>query len=146
MNKIKRSFAYALALMMLIGLIPMNVSAAAKIAFQLERAVVYENGTNKGAYTYTLKNVSKGQTVKWSVSGAGKKFVSLKYSKKAVTGKTTSNRITIKTDGNAEAKNAKFKLTAKVYSSKGALVATVSTSSKIKIFSKSVKLFSISLL
>ena len=139
MNKIKRSFAYALALMMLIGLIPMNVSAAAKIAFQLERAVVYENGTNKGAYTYTLKNVSKGQTVKWSVSGAGKKFVSLKYSKKAVTGKTTSNRITIKTDGNAEAKNAKFKLTAKVYSSKGALVATVSTSSKIKIFSKSVK-------
>ena len=45
MNKIKRSFAYALALIMLIGLIPMNVSAAAKIAFQLERAIVYENGT-----------------------------------------------------------------------------------------------------
>lgn len=139
MNKIKRSIAYVLALTMLIGLIPMNVSAAAKIAFQLERAVVYENGTNKGAYTYTLKNVLKGQTVKWSVSGAGKKFVSLKYTKKAVTGKTTSNRITIKTDGNADAKNSKFKLTAKVYSSTGALVATVSTSSKIKIFSNKVK-------
>lgn len=138
MNRIKRSFAYALALMMLIGLLPMNISAAAKIAFQQKIGNVYENGNNKGAYTYTLKNVSKGQTVKWSVSGAGKQFVSLQYSEKEITGKTTSNVITIKTDGNDAAKNAKFKLTAKVYSSKRKLVATVSTTSKIKVLSKSV--------
>ena len=138
MNKIKRSLAYALALMMLIGLLPMNVSAAAKIAFQKKIGNVYENGNNKGAYTYTLKNVSKGQTVKWSVSGAGKQFVSLQYSEKEITGKTTSNVITIKTNGNDAAKNAKFKLTAKVYSSKRKLVATVSTTSKIKVLSKAV--------
>ena len=142
MNKIRKSVAFVLALILLVGMVPVDTPAAARIAFKKERANVYDNGADKGEYVYTLKNVSKGQTVKWSVSGAGKKFVKLKYSKRTITGKTTSNRIYIKTNEDVASKNAKFKLTAEVYSKKGALVQTVSTTSKIKTVSKTLMVVS----
>lgn len=34
--------------------------------------VLYENSTGKGVYTYTVTNLTKGQRVKWSLSGTGK--------------------------------------------------------------------------
>lgn len=142
MNKIRKSLAFVLALILLVGMVPEDTPAAAKVAFSKTRTNVYDNGVDKGEYVYTIKNVSKGQTVKWSVSGAGKKFVKLKYSKRTITGKTTSNRIYIKTNEDVASKNAKFKLTAKVYSKKGALVQTVSTTSKIKSVSKTLMIVS----
>lgn len=140
MNKIRRRLAFVLALIMLIGMVPVNTPAATKIVFKQEREYVYDNGKDKGQYVYTLKNVSKGQKVKWSVSGAGKKFVTLKFSERTITGKTTSNRIYIKTNEDVESKNARFKLTAKVYSEKGKLVETVSTISTIRTLSKSLNI------
>ena len=78
MNKIRKSLAFVLALILLVGMVPVDTPAAAKVAFSKTRTNVYDNGVDKGEYVYTIKNVSKGQTVKWSVSGAGKKFVKLK--------------------------------------------------------------------
>lgn len=132
MSKLRRSLACLLVLMMILTLVPMNVSAAT-IVFKKENATVYENGKSKGVYTYTLKNVSKGQTVKWSVTGKGKKYISLKYAQKKITGKTTANKITVNTNGDMEAKNKKFTLQAQVYSKKNKLIATVKSSAKIKI-------------
>ena len=142
MNKIRKSLAFVLALILLVGMVPVDTPAAAKVAFSKTRTNVYDNGVDKGEYVYTIKNVSKGQTVKWSVSGAGKKFVKLKYTKRNITGKTSSNRIYVKTNEDVASKNAKFKLTAKVYSKKGALVQTVSTTSKIKSVSKTLMIVS----
>ena len=142
MNKVRKSLAFVLVLILLVGMIPVRTPAAKKIVFSKTRTSVYDNGADKGEYVYTIKNVSKGQTVKWSVSGTGKKFVKLKYTKRNITGKTSSNRIYVKTNEDVASKNAKFKLTAKVYSKKGALVQTVSTTAKIKSVSKTVKIIS----
>lgn len=139
MNKIKRGLSLVLVFVMLITLMPMNAKAATEIKFKKERANVYDNGKDKGEYVYTLNNVSKGQTVKWSVSGKGKKFVTLKYTNKKVTGKTSSNRIFVKTNEELESKNAKFTLKAKIYSKKNVLVQTVSTTATIKSVTNTLK-------
>ena len=57
-------------------------AATAVPKFKKTYASVYENATSKGKYTYTLTNLKKGQTVKWSVSGAGKSYVKSCQNKK----------------------------------------------------------------
>ena len=64
MNKIRKSLAFVLALILLVGMVPVDTPAAAKVAFSKTRTNVYDNGVDKGEYVYTIKNVSKGQTVK----------------------------------------------------------------------------------
>lgn len=107
-------------------------AATAVPKFKKTYASVYENASNKGVYTYTLTNVKKGQTVKWSVTGAGKSYVKWKKASTKVTGKTVSNKFTVQTNGASAAKNKKVTLQAKVYSG-NKLLYTISGNSKIKI-------------
>ena len=108
-------------------------AAATDPVFKKTYANLYENGTYKGKYTFTLKNLKKGQTVKWSVSGAGKSYVTLKKTSMKATGKTMSNVLTVKTGGKLAAKNKQVVLTARVYSSAGKLQCKVIAKGKIKV-------------
>ena len=114
-------------------------AATAVPKFKKTYASVYENATSKGKYTYTLTNLKKGQTVKWSVSGAGKSYVKWKKASTKVNGKTASNTFTVKTNGVMTAKNKKVTLQAKIYSG-SKLLYTVTSTSKIKIKPTGVKL------
>ena len=134
-QKAKKLLAVLCMIAMMVTMLPSIPAKAATAVpkFKKTYASVYENGADKGTYTYTLTNLKKGQTVKWSLSGEGKSYVSLKKSSIKATKSTMSNTITIKTGGKAAAKNKKVTLYAKVYSSAGKLQCTVKTSMKIKI-------------
>lgn len=134
-QKAKKLLAVLCMIALMITAIPAIPAKAATAVpkFQKTYSSVYENGVDKGTYTYTLKNLKKGQTVKWSVSGAGKSYVNLKKISTKATKSTVSNVLTVKTGGKTAAKNKKVTLTAKVYSSAGKLQYTVKTSAKVKI-------------
>lgn len=134
-QKVKKLLAALCVFAMVITALPAIPAKAATAVpkFQKTYASIYENGTSKGKYNYTLKNLKKGQTVKWSVSGEGKSYVKVKKASKKATGSSMLNIITVKTNGKTAAKNKKVTLTAKVYSSAGKLQYTVKTSAKIKI-------------
>ena len=108
-------------------------AATAEPKFEKPYAYLYENGIYKGKYTYKLVNLQKGQTVKWSVSGAGKSYVSVSKASIKATKSTMTNVFTVKTAGNMAAKNKKVTLTAKVYSTAGKLQHTVMVIAKIRI-------------
>ncbi|MDD6038728.1 MAG: hypothetical protein PUD20_08055, partial [bacterium] len=129
----KKLLAVLCLFALVVTALPISAKAAAKPKFTKTYASLYENGTGKGKYTFKLQNLTKGQRVEWSVSGAGKSYVSLKKTKTTVTGTTVSNVVTVKTNGKTAAKNKKIALTAKVYSKAGKLQYTVTTKSTIKI-------------
>ena len=119
---------------MLMALPAIPAKAAATVPkFQKTYARLYENSTTKGKYTYTLVNLTKGQTVKWSVSGAGKTYVTVAKASIKATKRTMSNTVTVKTGGKAAAKFKKVTLTARVYSSAGKLQYTVKTAARLMI-------------
>ena len=119
---------------MLMALPAIPAKAAATVPkFQKTYARLYENSTTKGKYTYTLVNLTKGQTVKWSVSGAGKAYVTVAKDSIKATKTTMSNTVTVKTGGKTAAKFKKVALTARVYSSAGKLQYTVKTAAKLMI-------------
>lgn len=133
-QKAKKLLAALCVLALVFTALPtIPVRAATVPKFKKTYASVYENGVDKGTYTYTLMNLTKGQTVKWSVSGDGKSYVSLKKTSIKATKSTMDNVLTVKTGGKAAAKNKKVTLTAKVYSTAGKLQYTVKTSAKVKI-------------
>ena len=84
-----------------------------KTKFVKNYTVLYENSTGKGVYTYTVTNLTKGQRVKWSLSGTGKSYAKLKKTTTSVSGKTSANSLTIRTRGKAAAKNKTVIVTAK---------------------------------
>lgn len=130
----KRLLAAACVFALVATVLPtVPVRAAGVPKFKKTYTGLYENGTGKGKYTYTLQNLQKGQIVKWSVSGAGKAYVSVKKASKTAAKSTMDNIVTVKTNGKTAAKNKKITLTAKVYSKAGKLQYTVSTSAKIKV-------------
>lgn len=90
---------------MIISVFPVQADAAAKPKFVKNYTVLYENSTGKGVYTYTVTNLTKGQRVKWSLSGTGKSYAKLKKTTTSVSGKTSANSLTIRTRGKAAAKN-----------------------------------------
>lgn len=140
-QKGKKLLAFLCALAVIFTALPaVPAKAAAVPKFKKTYASLYENGTNKGQYTYTLINLSKGQTVKWSVSGEGKSYVSLKKASSKATKSTMSNVLTVKTNKKTAAKQKKITLTAQIYSSAGKWQSTVKTSAKIMIKPTSVKL------
>lgn len=140
-QKAKKLLAALCVLAMVVTALPaVPAKAAATPKYKKTYASLYENATDKGKYTYTLKNLKKGQTVKWSVSGAGKSYVKLSKTSTKVTGTTASVKLTVKTNGALNAKNKKVALTATVYSSAGKKQCTVKTSGKIKIKPKKVTL------
>lgn len=134
-QKVKKMLAALCVFALVLTALPAVPAKAATAVpkFKKTYASVYENGVNKGKYTYTLTNLKKGQTVKWSVSGAGKSYVSVKIASSKATKSTMSNTLTVKTGGKTAAKNKKVALTAKVYSTAGKLQYTVKTSAKVKV-------------
>lgn len=133
MKKYWRRLAALLALSLVVTSMPYTAKAAAKPAYKTERTSLYENAQTKGVYTYTVANVKKGQTVKWTLTGAGKSYASLKYTTTVVKGSTASNKVTIKTNSKNEARNAVLAVNAKVYSSKGVLQTTLKDKVKLKV-------------
>ena len=133
-QKMKKLIAVFCALALVVSVIPVQAKAAVKPKFEKKYTSLYENDSKKGVYTYKVINLTKGQTVKWSVSGTGKKYVKLKSKSTKVTKKSVTNKLTVKTGGKTAAKNKTVKLTAKVYSKAGKLQYTLTTASaKIKI-------------
>ena len=97
-QNLKKLIAFVCAVTMMITLVPANVEAATKkVAFSKNYTTLYENDVNKGVYTYTVKNLIKGQKVKWSISGTGKSYAKLSKTTTNVSGTTSSNKLTIRT-------------------------------------------------
>ncbi|MFA9466162.1 MAG: hypothetical protein ACERKN_18000 [Velocimicrobium sp.] len=133
MKKYGKKLVAMLSLSLLVTSIPFTAKAAATPTYKVERTSLYENSKAKGVYKYTVKNLKKGEKIKWVLTGAGKKYASLKYKNSTVKGKTASNKITIDTKDEDAARNAILALTAKVYTSKGKLVAKVKDRVKLKV-------------
>lgn len=137
MKTFKRLLTLVCVLAMVFTSVPVNVSAATTPYFKKTYSSVYENASTDGVYTYVVKNLKKGYVVKWSVTGAGKSYVSLE-SKRTVAAKTTvSNDIVIRTDGDMAAKGKKFRLKARVYNGKK-LISTISTLATIQVAAKKI--------
>lgn len=143
-QKAKKLLAALCLIALMITALPAIPAKAATAVpkFQKTYSGLYENGTGKGKYTYTLKNLKKGQIVKWSVTGAGKSYVKVSKASIKATKSTMSNTVTVKTGGKTAAKNKKVTMTAKVYSAAGKLQYTVKTSAKVKIKPAKVTLVS----
>ena len=84
-QNLKKLIAFVCAVAMVITMAPANAEAAKKkVAFVKSYTALYENDTNKGVYTYTVKNLIKGQKVKWSISGTGKRCKVVKDDNKSI--------------------------------------------------------------
>ena len=60
-QNLKKLIAFVCAVAMVITMAPANAEAAKKkVAFVKSYTALYENDTNKGVYTYTVKNLIKG--------------------------------------------------------------------------------------
>lgn len=126
----KKILAVVCALAMLVSVFPMQTMAAVQQPkFAKSYPAFYENGNNQGVYTYTVKNLSKGQKVKWSVSGTGKAYAALAKAVTNVTKTSVTNKLTISTDGDSAVKNKKIAVIAKVYAKNGKLQNTLKTKS-----------------
>lgn len=134
-QNLKKVIAFVCAITMMITLVPARAEAATKkAAFAKSYTSLYENDTNKGVYTYTIKNLVKGQKVKWSISGTGKSYAKLSKTTTSVSGTTSSNKVTIRTKKKVAAKNKTVIVTAKIYSKTGKLQTTLKTKTgKIKV-------------
>lgn len=134
-QNVKKLVAFVCAVTMMITLVPVGAQAATKkAAFAKSYTALYENNTNKGVYTYTIKNLIKGQKVKWSISGTGKRYAKLKKASTGVSGTTSSNKLTIRTKKKIAAKNKTVIVTAKIYNKNGKLQTTLKTKTgKIKV-------------
>lgn len=134
-QNLKKLIAFVCAVTMMISFVPARAEAATKkVAFARNYTALYENDTNKGVYTYTVKNLIKGQKVKWSVSGTGKSYAKLSKSTTGVSGTTSTNKLTIRTKKKIAAKNKTVVVTAKIYNKNGKLQATLkSKTGKIKV-------------
>ena len=140
MKQFMKKAAFLLALVMLVTAIPLPAKAATTPAFRATKKTVYENSSANGVYKYTVSGVQKGYKIKWGITGTGKKYVTLKYKTTTATKTTSSNKITIDTNGATGAKNAKFNVVAKVYDKSGKLVKTVKDKPTIKINAETINL------
>ncbi len=140
MRKLRKFLFTGTALLLLSGFlspVQHGISTAAQAAqtpaFSTKRTSLYENGENEGIYAYTIKNLKKGYTVKWSLSGSGAPYLTLQNATTTVTGKKATNQVYVDTLGSQAAKNKKAVLTARIYNNKGKLVRKISDSFTIKI-------------
>lgn len=136
LNYAKR-LAAALALTLAVSALPAapvpSAEAAAAPAFKTTRSVLYDNGKAKGTYLYSVRNIKKGYTVKWSLGGAGAEYAKLKYLSRKATTTASANKVTVSTLGDIKAKNAKLSIVAKVYDTKGKLVKTVTDNVTLRV-------------
>ena len=140
-KRARKGIALLCALALVITIFPVTAGAAAKPKFSKKYTTLYENDAKKGVYTYTVKNLTKGQKVKWSVSGTGKSYARLKKKTTTASSSSVSNTLTIKTKGKTAAKNKIVNVTAKVYSGSGKLLYTLSSgNAKIKVMATKVSI------
>lgn len=141
-QNLKKMIVFVCVVAMMITLVPVNAEAATKkVAFSKSYTALYENDTNKGVYTYTVKNLIKGQKVKWSISGTGKSYAKLSKTTTSVSGTTSSNKLTIRTKKKTAAKNKTVIVTAKIYNKNGKLQNTlVAKTAKIKVFPTKIQI------
>lgn len=139
-HSLKKLFFTGSLFGLLLGSPIISAQAANAPAFSTQRSSLYENGENSGTYTYTIKNVKKGYTVKWSLSGAGASYLTLKKASTPVTSKTVKNQVYVDTFGSNAAKNKKAVLTAKIYNGKGKLIRVISDKVTIKVNSSYLKI------
>lgn len=133
-GKFQKLIAVFCVFALVFTVVPVSVHAAAKPEFTKKYTALYENDSNKGVYLYTIQNLTKGQKVKWSVSGSGKSYVKLNKTSTKVSKTSVTNKLTVITKGQTAAKNKTVKLTAKVYSKAGKLLNTLSApAAKIKV-------------
>lgn len=88
--------------------------------------------------TYTISNVKKGYTIKWSISKAHKDYVSFSKDKlvhtKSIKARATTSKIKVYTLESAKDKiNSTYRVTAVIYDTKGKKVATCSDKVKINM-------------
>ncbi|MCM1283297.1 MAG: hypothetical protein NC242_06645 [Roseburia sp.] len=146
LQNLKRVLAFVCAFALLIAACPVSADAAAKPKFAKTYVALYENGSSGGSYTYTVKNLTKGQTVKWSVSGTGKSYVKLKKTSTKATSTKVTNTLTINTKGKTAAKYKVVKVVAKVYTKAGKLQSTLSAgNAKIKVYPTNIDVVTTSL-
>jgi hypothetical protein len=139
-----KKLAVALSLAMTVSTLAPAASAdaAATPAFKTYRTSVYENGTNGGSYTYTVKNIKKGYTVKWSVTGDAKDYITVSKASTKATKTTVSNKITVNTNGASIGKSgATATVKAVVYNTKGTKVKTVSDKVTVKVQATDVSIY-----
>lgn len=129
---LKKTLVYLCTLAILLVQFPTITRAEGAPQFKKNYSTLYENGDTNGTYSYKITNLTKGQTVKWSLSGNGVKYASLGKSTTKVKKTSVSNSITIKTNEETITSKDVIKLTAKIYNSSGKLVKTLTTP-KIKI-------------
>ena len=67
MQKLKKLVAFLCAAALMLTAIPVQAEAAVKPKFEKSYTSLYENDSKKGVYTYTVKNLTKGQTVRAKV-------------------------------------------------------------------------------
>ena len=141
-QNLKKLIAFVCAVTMMITLVPANVEAATKkVAFSKNYTTLYENDVNKGVYTYTVKNLIKGQKVKWSISGTGKSYAKLSKKTTSVSGSTSSNKLKIRTKKKTAAKNKTVIVKAKIYNKNGKLQYTlVAKTAKIKVLPTKIQI------
>ncbi len=140
MKRFMKKAALLLAAVMVATSVPVPAKAATTPAFVKTHDIVYENSTTDGVYKYTVSGLQKGYKVKWVVKGAGKDYVTLKFSEKAVSNSTSSNKITVDTNGNTAAVNKKFKVVAKIYDANGKKIKTLKDKPVIKVCAETVNI------
>ena len=135
-----KKLAVAMALAITVTALPTApvAEAAATPAFKTYRKTLYENGTSGGSYTYTVKNIKKGYTVKWSLSKDGAEFAEWSSLSTKATKTTVSNTVKIDTTGDMKGKNSSLTLVAKVYDTSNKLVNTIKDNVTLKVQATSV--------
>lgn len=117
-----------------------HIYAAEAPAFSSRQTSLYENDSHEGVYTYSVKNLKKGYKIKWSLSGPGAPYLTLKRQTTTAASSKSYNKIFVDTLGSREAKNKKAALTAHVYDTKGKLVRKVTDNFTIRVNSTYIQI------
>lgn len=122
--RFKKVLAFICALAMVLAALPLPAKAATTPKFKKTYSTLFENG-DKG-FTYTITGVSKGQTVKWSVTGEGARYIKLNKTSAKITGSKTKNKVIVATNEELAAKNKIVNVIAKIYDKSGTHLYTLS--------------------
>lgn len=122
--RLKKVLAFICAIAMVLAAQPLPAQAATTPKFKKTYSTLFENG-DKG-FTYTITGVSKGQTVKWSVTGEGARYIKLNKTSAKITSSKTKNKVIVETNEEIAAKNKIVNVIAKIYDKSGTLKYTLS--------------------
>lgn len=140
LQRFKKVLAAACVFTLILSVLPQPVSAVTNPEFAKVYTKLFENGAKDGVFPYTIKNLTAGQTVIWSLSGTGAGYATLAQTTTKVTSKRVTNTVTIQTNGDSAAKNKLVNVTAKIYEKDGKLKTILSSGdARIKIIPTSIE-------